>query len=398
MHRCDSRRFGWWLLLGLILALTAAGCGGDADMALPVASTSTGEGGAIADVAPFGIEREFPKTDFSKHGVPYREITSGGPPRDGIPAIDSPKFVSVPDADSWLDPHEAVVALEIGGDARAYPAQILMWHEIVNDVVGGTPIAVTWCPLCNTAIVFRRELDGLVLDFGTTGRLRFSNLIMYDRQSESWWQQASGEAIIGQLTGKRLEMLAAELVSWQDFKSAHPSGRVLSRETGHSRPYGLNPYTAYDLGGPVLYQGPTIPGALPAMARVVTVDMGGEAVAYPYEVLARVKVVNDTVAGQPIVVFWRRGTASPLEASSVAQGRDVGSATVFSRVLDGRVLTFEAKGDEFRDRETGSTWGLLGQARQGPLAGRRLEPVTAINHFWFSWAAFRPDTRVYSPE
>lgn len=392
-----SKRLLVWGVTLAILPLTLLACGGEDTTSAPPAPMADGTS-AVADTPPFGIEVEFPKTDFSKHSVPYREIISGGPPRDGIPAIDSPKFVSAREADGWLASREAVVALEIGGDARAYPVQILIWHEIVNDVVGGTPVAVTWCPLCNTAIVFRRELDGLVLDFGTTGRLRFSNLIMYDRQTESWWQQASGEAIVGELTGKRLAMVPANLVSWQDYKTAYPSGRVLSRETGHSRPYGLNPYIAYDQGDPFLYQGPAIAGALPAMARVVTVDMGREAVAYPYDVLARVKVVNDTVAGHPIVVFWRKGTASPLDVGAVGEGRDVGSAAVFSRLMDGRVLTFEALGDKFRDRETGSTWDLLGQARGGPLAGRRLEPVTAINHFWFSWAAFRPDTRVYAPQ
>lgn len=377
-----------------LLALALLACGGHGQA--PQAPSLMGGTRAAPDAPPPGIELEFPKTDFSRHSVPYHEIASGGPPRDGIPAIDRPRFVSIAEADGWLRGQEAVVALEVGGDARAYPAQILVWHEIVNDVVGGMPVAVTWCPLCNTAIVFRRQVDGTVLDFGTTGRLRFSNLLMYDRQTESWWQQATGEAIVGHMTGKRLEMLPANLVSWQDFKAAYPRGLVLSRETGYSRPYGLNPYTAYDLGGPVLYQGPAIPGALPAIARVVTVDMGSEAVAYPYEVLARVKVVNDTVAGQPIVVFWRKGTASPLDASAIAEGRDVGSATVFSRVVDGRPLTFEPMGDTFRDRETGTTWDLLGQALRGPLAGRQLQPVTAINHFWFSWAAFRPDTRVYT--
>ena len=386
----------WWAPL-VAIALAAAACGGGGGPS-PAPPAVGGGSAPLTDAPPSGIEREFPRTDFSKHSVPYSQIVSGGPPRDGIPAIDSPRFVGLAEADAWLEPQEAVVALELAGDARAYPAQILMWHEIVNDVVGGVPVAVTWCPLCNTAIVFRREVEGLVLDFGTTGRLRFSNLIMYDRQTESWWQQASGEAIVGQMTGRRLEMLPANLVSWHDFKGAYPHGRVLSRETGHSRPYGLNPYTAYDLAGPGLYQGPTIPGALPAMARVVTVDMGSEAVAYPYEVLARVKVVNDTVASRPIVVFWRPGTASPLDASAVAEGRDVGSATVFSRIVDGRALTFEAAGDRFRDRETGTSWDLLGQALRGPLAGRWLEPVTAINHFWFSWAAFKPETRVYAAD
>jgi Protein of unknown function (DUF3179) len=144
------------------------------------------------------------KTDFSKHCVHYSEIFSGGPPKDGIPAIDAPRFVSVSSADTWLKPKEPVIFLQVGNDARAYPIQILIWHEIVNDTVGGVPVAVTFCPLCNTAIAFERTINGRVLDFGTTGRLRFSNLLMYDRQTESWWQQAIGQAIIGQLTGTQL--------------------------------------------------------------------------------------------------------------------------------------------------------------------------------------------------
>jgi len=140
------------------------------------------------------------KTDFRKHCVHYDEILSGGPPKDGIPALDAPRFVTVSEADAWLKPNEPVISFQIGSDARAYPIQMLIWHEIVNDTVGGVPVAVTFCPLCNTAIVFERTVSGRVLDFGTTGRLRFSNLLMYDRQTESWWQQAIGQAIIGQLT------------------------------------------------------------------------------------------------------------------------------------------------------------------------------------------------------
>ncbi len=353
---------------------------------------------SLPDQPPPDIKADFPKTDFSRHSIPYREIQSGGPPRDGIPSIDNPHFVSVNEADAWLRPQEPVVLLELDAEAKAYPLQILIWHEIVNDVVGRVPVIVTWCPLCNTGIAFRREVNGRVLDFGTTGRLRFSNLLMYDRQTESWWQQATGEAIIGEMTGRRLAFVPAGVVSWRDFKEAHPEGSVLSRETGYSRPYGTNPYPGYDDVGqlPFLYQGPTIPDKLPAMARVLTVDIGGDAVAYPYEVLARLRVVNDTAGGHPIVVFWRKGASSPLDAPSVAMGRDVGSAGAFSRILEGRLLTFDAVGEQFRDRQTGTTWDLLGQALRGPLAGQRLEPVTAINHFWFSWAAFKPQTRIYS--
>jgi hypothetical protein len=347
---------------------------------------------------PAGAALQF-TTDFRKHSVPYSEILSGGPPKDGIPAINDPKFVSVEEADEWLRPQEPVILLQIKNDARAYPLQILIWHEIVNDTVSGVPVIVTFCPLCNTAIAFKRTLDRQVLDFGTTGRLRYSNLVMYDRQTESWWQQATGEAIAGELTGRWLIPVPASIISWADFKEAHPDGKVLSRDTGYSRPYGRNPYVGYDDVNrpPFLYVGPETPGVLPPMARVLTIDLNGEAVAYPYEVLQEVHVVNDVVGGTPVVVFWAPGTASALDAGLVAQGRDVGAAVAFSREMDGQTLTFRLDGDHVIDEQTGSEWDVLGRAVSGELEGRELTPVVTINHFWFSWAAFRPETRIYQP-
>jgi len=348
------------------------------------------------EAPPVGAEREF-ATDFSKHSVPYSEILSGGPPKDGIPAIDAPKHVSVEEADGWLAPQEPVIPVEVAGDARAYPIQILMWHEIVNDTIGGVPVSVTFCPLCNTGIAFERTFDGQVLDFGTTGRLRFSNLVMYDRQTETWWQQATEEAIAGEYTGQRLTFVPASLISWEDFRETHPDGTVLSRETGFSRDYGRNAYTGYDdvSRSPFLYRGAETPDELPPMARVVTVELNGETVAYPYEVLEAVRVVNDTAGGKPIVVLWAPGTASALDAGTVAGGDDVGAATTFSREFDGQTLTFAFDGESIVDEQTGSTWDVLGQAVSGPVVGRKLAPVVSINHFWFSWAAFRPETRIY---
>jgi hypothetical protein len=347
---------------------------------------------------PPASEREF-RTDFSKHSVSYREILSGGPPKDGIPAIDNPKFISAAEADAWLKPNEPVILFEAGGEARAYPIQILIWHEIVNDTVGGVPITVTFCPLCNTAIAFERTVEGRVLDFGTTGRLRFSNLIMYDRQTESWWQQATGTAIAGELTGTQLVLRPAAIIAWSDFKAAHPNAQVLSRDTGFTPRYGTNPYAGYDdvNSSPFLYQGPRTPGTLPAVARVLTVDIGGEAVAYPYAVLEKVRVVNDTVGGTDVVVLWAAGTASALDDSAVAGGRDVGAVNAYVRTLDGQRLTFELDGERIVDAETGSEWNMLGQAINGTLKGKQLAPLVAINHFWFSWAAFKPETRVYTP-
>lgn len=338
-------------------------------------------------------------TDFSKHTVPLDEIVSAGPPKDGIPAIDHPRFVTVGEADRWLGKREPIVVVRLGEVARAYPLQILIWHEIINDIVGSTPVAVTYCPLCNTALAFDRRLDGRVLDFGTTGRLRHSDLVMYDRQTESWWQQATGESIVGSYAGHELTFIPAPLVSWETFKRECPDGRVLSRETGYDRSYGRNPYVGYDHrnGGPWKRFLPnSTDGRLPAMERVVAVTLAGSDVAYSFAALERTRVVNDEVAGRSIVVFWAPGTASAVDAGQIADGRDVGSSAVFRREVGSRTLTFEPAGDDhFRDRETGSTWTLLGRAVTGPLVGTELEAVPHGNHFWFAWGVFKPGTRVW---
>ena len=382
-----------------IVAIAGAILAGGAVLlvAAPAPGTAVTDPELLAEeAAPRGAGREF-KTDFTRHTVPYSDVLSGGPPKDGIPSIDNPQFVSVADADGWLGELEPVVLVEAGGAAKAYPLQVLTWHEIVNDEVGGVPISVTFCPLCNTAIGFQREFDGQVLDFGTTGRLRYSNLIMYDRQTETWWQQATGAGIAGKYAGSQLGFYPANIVSWQDFRERYPDADVLSRDTGYSRSYGRNPYAGYDdiNNRPFLYRGPRTPEELPPMARVLTVDLPEEAVAYPYETLETERVINDTVAQTPITLFWQPGTASALDSGSIADGRDVGTGASFSRSLNGEVLDFEWLDGAIRDRQTSSTWSLLGEATAGPLEGSRLEAVVSINHFWFSWAAFRPETRIY---
>ncbi len=336
------------------------------------------------------------ETDFSLHSVPYSEIFGGGPPRDGIPPLDDPKFTTPSDADRWLDSNEPVIAFELNGDARAYPLQIMTWHEIVNDVVGGVPVSATFCPLCNSAIVFDRRLDGVVYDFGTSGNLRNSDLVMWDRQTESWWQQFTGEAIVGELTGKKLTFLPASIISWQDFKDANPEGKVLSRDTGHSRPYGGNPYAGYDRvdNPPFLFDG-DLDGRLLPKERVAAVTIGDVAAAFPFSVLEEEKVVNYTVNDQDLVVFHVSGTRSALDKTPIRESRDVGATGVFDSHLEGQKLTFRADGDKIVDEQTGTAWNILGQAIEGPLTGKKLIPIVHANHFWFSWAAFQPDTLIY---
>jgi len=333
-------------------------------------------------------------TNFCLHTVPYDEIFSGGPPPDAIPSIDNPKFDTVGEAEGWLADREPVILFQDGDLARAYPLQILTWHEIVNDELNSKPVVITFCPLCNTALVFERPTyQRKPLTFGTSGNLRNSDLVMYDRQTESWWQQFTGEAIVGDLVGNQLTLLPSAVISWADFKTQFPDGQVLSLDTGYSRRYGSNPYTGYDdiNASPFLYAGP-LDNRLRPMARVLGVllpDGGG--VAYPLERLKTEGIINDAINGIQITAFWKAGTASALDTSSIPSGQDVGAAAVFLREINGQTLTFISSGEgDFQDQQTGSTWNLFGLAVAGPMRGSQLTPLPHHNTFWFAWAAFVP--------
>jgi len=330
--------------------------------------------------------------------VDLSEIQSGGPPKDGIPAIDNPKFVDTAGATTWLDPREPVIVVSIGSKARAYPLEILIYHEIVNDELAGVPISVTFCPLCNASIVFDRRVKGRVLDFGTTGRLRKSDLVMYDRQTETWWQQFTGQAIVGDLVKTVLKRVPASIVAFADYAKAYPAGEVLSRDTGHSRPYGHNPYRGYDRIGdrPFLFHDPIDP-RLPAMARVLNVSVGSADKIYPFTTFKTEPVINDEVAGVPVVVLSAQGTLSVLDAGAIRESRKIASANAFDRRLEGRVLRFEVRARKIRDRETDSVWNLLGHAVAGPLAGKKLARVNSGVHFAFAWLAFNPKSEIYRP-
>jgi hypothetical protein len=322
-------------------------------------------------------------------------LLSGGPPPDGIPAIDEPVFEPADDA-GWLEHDEPVLSLTVGGETRAYPLQVMTWHEIVNDTVGGVPVAVTYCPLCNSGVAFERRVDGRVLSFGTSGMLYADNLVMYDRQTESLWPQLSGQASIGVLTGQQLVAIPMGVVAWSDFRDANPAARVLTRDTGFDRPYGSNPYVGYDDPDGSLLFG--LPGEaderLPVKERVVGIADGPESVAVVRRSLVDAQPVQLRVGRRDLVIWHQPGQASALDADTVAGGADIGTVGVFDPEVDGRRLRFETTDGGFRDEETGSRWNVLGQATAGPLEGTRLEPYRHLDTFWFAWVTFRPDTEL----
>lgn len=338
-------------------------------------------------------------TDWSRSSIDLGELQLGIPaldPRDAIPPLDDPVFETVAQAGEWLDDRAPGVLALAGGRARFYPLGILHRHEIVNDRIGGVPAAVTYCPLCNTALVFDRRLDGAEIRLGVSGLLRHSDLVMWDDRTVSLWQQATGEGIVGDYQGVSLVRLPSAIVSFGDFARSHPDGQSLSRATGYGSGYETNPYVGYS-SQPRPYgffTGEPDP-RFPALERVVGVSAGGEERAYPFSVISRAGAVNDAVGGEPVAVFWGGETADALDRGSIADSRTVGTGVAYLAEAEDRVLVFTKEGDLFRDDATGTSWNLLGQAVDGPLSGTSLRLADHRNEFWFAWAAFYPEGTVY---
>jgi hypothetical protein len=385
--------------LTAVALLAVAGCGATRATTRQ-AHTSAAPGsvpGSPAQLRQVTFDPSPWHTDFARHSVPLTSILPGGPPPDGIPPIDHPRYVSIARAAAFLAAREPVIAVQAGTQARAYPLQILIWHEIVDDTLGGVPIAVTYCPLCNSAIAFDRRAAGRTLTFGTTGNLRDSDLVMWDRQTQSWWQQVSGQAIVGTLTGTQLKALDSQTLSFADFRSRYPTGDVLSRDTGFQRPYGQNPYAGYDTDAgarPFDYGGPLDP-RLPPVERVESITVGADTIVVPFSALQRRPVLSATVGGVPVIVLFDPHVLSPLDELRIANSRQVGTAAAFDRRLAGRTLDFTPAGPgQMTDRQTGSTWDVTGRAIAGPLRGAQLRRRHNLNAFWFAVAAFLPHARL----
>lgn len=344
----------------------------------------------------FQPEDEWALTDFSRHTVALDEIIDGGPPKDGIPSIDQPRFVAVDTASRWLTPNEPVIVLNHGGDSRAYPLQILVYHEIVNDEIGDTPVTVTFCPLCYSSIVFDRRVRDRLLDFGTTGKIRKSDLVMYDRQTESWWQQFTGKGIVGHYAGTELKRLPSTIASFASFRTHYPAGQVLSRNTGFIRSYGNNPYIGYDdiNKTPFLFDDP-LDTRLPPMEKILAVQIDGLQRIYPFSELGEQRVINDILGKQPVVIISKQDVLSALDAATLADSRLTLAAAAYSRNTAGKTLTFRQNGHHITDRETGSDWNLYGKAVGGPLEGNQLQTLDSGIYFAFAWLAFRPESEIY---
>lgn len=348
---------------------------------------------------PFVFRSQFEgwKTNFKRRTVRLDELGQSVP-RDAISAISNPTFTSLMNLTVGIDPREPVIVVEVNGDARAYPLDILLQHEIVNDDIGGLPVVITYCPLCNSALAFERTVNGTVREFGVSGFLRKSDLVMYDNVTETMWQQITGEGLVGDDAGLWLVALPVQTVSFETFADRFKDGLVLDRPEITDFDYDTVPYPGYDspeIDKPFLFF--EIPDRrIHVVERVSAVDIGKGPVAYAFSFLNENPVVNDLVGDVPVVVFFDDKTESGFGRTDSTGGPIVvGSTTMFFRDLENRVLTFTNRPDgTIIDNETGSTWDRFGLAISGELLGAELTPVIHGDHFWFAWAAFKPDTRL----
>jgi hypothetical protein len=342
----------------------------------PTSITITAGGNTNSAASATAEEKE-------KSIVPLDQIVSGGPPPDGIPSIDNPKFISVQEASKFLEDSELVLGLNINGDIRAYPLQILVWHEIVNDEIGSIPVAVTYCPLCFTNQVFNRTIDDgqEVVEFGTSGKLYNSNLVMYDRTSKSLWSQAMAEGIVGKYAGTKLERVPFDVAYWKEWKQLYPDSKILSRDTGSNRPYGVDPYGDYYTNSDVLFPISNRDDRLGLKEIVVGFENKGQYKAYKLQEIEDNKVINDQVNGKSITLF----SSYPFMIRA------------YDPIAEGQILefTYNPKSKNFLDEQTGSEWNFEGKAISGQMKGKQLTRLPFDEGFWFEWVAFHPKTEIY---
>jgi hypothetical protein len=324
--------------------------------------------------------------------------------RDGIPPIYKPAFWTQKEAGETFFAHEPVIAVEINGKAKAYPLSILMFHEIVNDELEGIPFIATFCPLCNASIVFDRRLNfkgkDYLLDIGVSGMLRNSDMVMWDHQTETWWQQFTGEGLVGDLNGAQLSLVTSQVISVEDFFKNYPDGKILTTENGIQGGYGHNPYVSYDdlsYDKPRLFFG-DVDGWLPAMERIINIQIGDIHRIYPLSSITKEKVINDKAHGKQVTIFYQQGTVSVLDKRDIKSSKDIGAVTVFDPSLNGQTLVFKKVEDGFEDEQTHSLWSITGKCIDGELNGSQLKKMNHGNHFAFAWFAFRPDSEIYGQD
>ena len=345
------------------------------------------------------------KTDISMHSVDLSEIQIVLP-KGSFPTLDFPKFVGKEEGLKTFFEKEPVIAVVIKGQAKAYSLNILTMHEISNDVLGGVPILVTYCPLCNSGIVYNRNLKfknkSYLLEFEASGMLRMSDMVMLDRNTETLWQQLMGEAIVGELNTATLDILPSLIISVEEFFMRYPYGEILSKNTGFSGSeayYGKNPYVNYDAkdGQPKshFFDNSKIDDRLPPMERIVDIENDGKYKVYTFTDIAEGEVINDTFKTSEVVLFHQAGTVSILDKEDISTSKDIGTVVVYNRELDGVILSFKKDSGKFKDIQTDSSWDITGYCYEGELKGKQLKIQPHSNHFAFAWLAFYPESEIF---
>lgn len=338
------------------------------------------------------------RTDFSRASIPLEEFVDSGLGKDGFRSLDKPTFETTQQANVWLAGSEPVIAISIEDETKAYPLQILMYHELVNDRLADRAITITYCPLCNAAMIFDRNYAGQELEFGISGQVYASNMVMYDRQTESWWLQFTGKGVVGEFVDAQLELLPSQIVSFEQFSNNYPHGKVLSRETGFDKKYGTNPYERYDsrrLPIKKFFAKPPDP-RLPALERVLGIVKQDVVQAYPFSQLKDQVFLQEKIAEQPILIIGLQGVASAVDSRQIANSEQTLAVAAYSRELNGRVLDFVQTENEIIDTQTNSVWNLFGEAIQGPLQGARLTKIDKGVYFAFVWLDFYPQSIIYA--
>jgi hypothetical protein len=354
------------------------------------AATAAEEAAAPTSTPEIGPDGLYTEVQLSEGGtqylVPWDRIFSGGVPRDGIPSIDDPQFA---DSSTWNDleyrENGLVIGVDVDGVRRAYPFQVIVWHEIVNDTINGKPILISYCPLCGSAIAFERTVDGVEAEFGVSGLLYNSDLLMYDRTDESLWSQINGTAVVGDQVGKRLEYYPSEIMTWGDWRKTYPDSAVLTTDTGAARDYSRDPYENYYFDESLLFpvnRTSEIYDIVHTKSEVTGIEVAGpEYGAFLDRDVREVGIVNEQVGDTPVLVF-----ADPSAGENIV---------VFNRALEGEALTFAMDESGLVDEETGTTWSFDGLGIDGPLAGAQLDEIIPVKGFWFGWVAFHPMTSLW---
>ncbi len=362
------------ILLTVLLAASAAIFAFYQDQAVSETLLLNEDGALQSDSSEFALM----ETDGLKHLIPLNLIRDGGPPKDGIPSIDDPVFADVAES-QFMSDSDTVIGVYVQGEAKAYPLFILVWHEIVNDRVGDVPVSVTYCPLCYTSQVFERVVDGQEVEFGTSGKLYNSNLLMYDRLTDSYWSQALGLAVTGDLSGRSLNLIPFDIISWGDWKLLHPDTLVLTTDTGHVRSYATDPYADYYSEPRIMFPVAHDDDRMHPKEVVVGISQSDVHKAYRQDDIESKNVVNDNV-----------GNVSVLLVSLFPD-----NSRVFDREVGDEVLEFIYLDNKIFDSETNSEWDYEGLAVSGHYEGTNLVRMAIEPGFWFEWVAFHPDTLVF---